>query len=445
MMRMETRLFGCLLCFGVGCNASEPSAVPPQASGPAGAPAANAAPAVPAAGTSGPAPSTAGAGVVTPPSAAAGSSAPTLPASTAGTPAVPRSSTPGPSDPAQPPTTTPEVIDHHADIRGKCAGIDSGYPDDKACIPAPSPDEGIQIHVGPKDYKDADEVAKYLMQPGEESSECWTLVLPNEEEIVYQTSMLSGRPGTHHIINTLFAGGLTEGGFGRCADATAMSATPSIGSLPGASKAYMARSTVPPEYADVGRTIPAKATAQADMHYFNFTDKPIIREVWINIYFAKLEDIKREAQQIRGMGGFGWNQNPIAPGTDMVYKYECPVKGEGHLLNLLGHYHAHGKRFTASIRRATGETEKVFEMFDYLDPAVFEYNSVVTNPMFAEGSAGALSGQLAVHDGDTVLWECHVVNDSDVALRYVNEVKTGEMCNLWGASLGIEKLNCLRP
>jgi hypothetical protein len=27
----------------------------------------------------------------------------------------------------------------------------------------------------------------------------------------------------------------------------------------------------------------------------------------------------------------------------------------------------------------------------------------------------------------------------------VNEVKTGEMCNLWGSSLGIEKLNCLRP
>jgi hypothetical protein len=181
------------------------------------------------------------------------------------------------------------------------------------------------------------------------------------------------------------------------------------------------------------------------MHYFNFTEKPLIREYWMNLYYAKAEDITEEAQQIRGMGGFGWNTNPIAPGTDTVYKYSCPVKGSGYILNLLGHYHAHGKRFTAFIQRKSGgDPEKVFEMYDYLDPANFEYNTVVKNPDFSTTTSGAVSGRLAINDGDTLMWECHVINDSDTPLKYVNEVKTGEMCNLWGTSLGITKWDCLK-
>jgi hypothetical protein len=342
--------------------------------------------------------------------------------------------------PATPGTggATPAANADFPDVRGMC-GINSGWPGDETCIPAPSAEEGMQLHVGPKDFKDTADVEKYVLQAGQETSMCWTFTTPNTEEVWYQTSLLSGRAGTHHIINTMYSGGtFPDAPFARCGDSTQ-----AIGSIPGASKAYMPRQHVAPEYAHVGRSIPAKATIQADMHYFNFTDKPLVREFWLNLYFAKKADITEEAFQIRGMGGFGWNSNPIAPGTDKVYKYSCPVKGEGHILNLLGHYHAHGKRFTASIQRAAGGTEKVFEMFDYQDPATFEYNSVVTNPMFTDVTAGAVSGQLAVHNGDTVLWECHIVNDSEVGLRYVNEVKTGEMCNLWGASLGIEKLSCL--
>jgi hypothetical protein len=165
----------------------------------------------------------------------------------------------------------------------------------------------------------------------------------------------------------------------------------------------------------------------------------------MNLYYAKAEDITEEAQQIRGMGGFGWNSNPIAPGTDMVYKYSCPVKGNGYILNLLGHYHAHGKRFTAFIQhKSGGDPEKVFEMYDYLDPANFEYNTIVKNPDFSTSTSGAVSGRLAISDGDTLSWECHVINDSDTPLKYVNEVKTGEMCNLWGTSLGINKWDCLK-
>jgi hypothetical protein len=337
-------------------------------------------------------------------------------------------------------------VDIYADQRGSCK-INSGYPDDKACIAAPKPSEGMQIHVGPSDYNDPDEVAKYLLHPGEESSECWTFHTPNDDTVYYQTFALSGRAGTHHIINTMFDDSLDlqDGGFTSCADPGTGTNVNIIDNLPGASKPYMARGTVAPENKQVGRKILAHSAAQADMHYYNFTDHDIIREFWMNIYFVKKEDITEEAQQIRGMGGFGWSSKPIAPRTDETFSYSCPIKGNGRILSLLGHYHAHGKRFTASIKRKNGDVEQVFDMYDYMDPATFEYNTAIENPKFSDGNAGATSGILEVQDGDTLMWDCHIVNDSDVGLRYVNQLKTGEMCNLWGSSLGIDAFNCLKP
>jgi hypothetical protein len=342
---------------------------------------------------------------------------------------------------AMPPTTMPPAAS--ADPRGKCE-INSGYPDDKACLVAPAADLGLQIHVGPKDYKDAADVAKYIQMPGEESSECWTFHTPNAEEVYYQTFELSGRAGTHHIINTMYNTQIADGGFTVCADPGTGTNGNIIDNLPGASKAFMARGIVAPENKNVGRKIPANVTSQADMHYFNFTEKPLIREFWMNVFYAKKEDIKETAAQIRGMGGLIWSAAPIAPGTDMTYKYECPITGNGRILSLLGHYHSHGKHFTASIRRAGGgAVEKVFEMYDYQDPATFEYDTVSKNPAFSAATAGATSGMLEVKEGDVLMWDCHIINDGTVGLTYTNEVKTGEMCNLWGSSLGVTPLNCV--
>jgi hypothetical protein len=176
------------------------------------------------------------------------------------------------------------------------------------------------------------------------------------------------------------------------------------------------------------------------MHYFNFTDEPLLREFWVNIYTIDAEAVKREALQMRGYGGVTWTFSPIAPGTDMVYSYSHPITGDGFIMALLGHYHSHGRRFTASITRNGSTTpEKLYETFDYNEPILFHYNTIVDNPAFADGSAGAVSGVLEVHNGDVLNWECHVINDGEVPLRYTNEVKTGEMCNLWGHSVGIPK------
>ena len=61
----------------------------------------------------------------------------------------------------------------YQDPRGKCS-INSGFPDDNACLLAPDPSVGFQVHIGPTDYNNPDEINKFLFEPGMESSECWT-------------------------------------------------------------------------------------------------------------------------------------------------------------------------------------------------------------------------------------------------------------------------------
>jgi hypothetical protein len=331
----------------------------------------------------------------------------------------------------------------YPDPRGKCT-IDSGFPDDHACLLPPDPKEGMQIHIGPTDYKNMDEINKFIFHAGQEAAECWSFHTPNTEQIDYQTFELSGRAGTHHIINTMYDVEVTDGGFTVCMDGGTGSSPDIIDNLPGASKAYMARTLVAPEYKDVGRTIGPNTPSQADMHYFNFTDADILREFWMNIYFVDKSLIKQTGSQIRGMGGLSWLVTPIQPGTDMVYQYSCPIDKDGFIIELLGHYHSHGKRFTAYLNHQGGMREKVFEMYDYMDPKTFQYDSITTNPMFSDSAAGAFTGDLPVKAGDSLDWECHVVNDGQTALSYTNEVKTGEMCNLWGESVG-PTLNCVLP
>ncbi|HVU06056.1 MAG TPA: hypothetical protein VHE30_30105 [Polyangiaceae bacterium] len=324
---------------------------------------------------------------------------------------------------------------------GGC-GISTGYAGDDRCLAPPAPGEGIQIHVGPTDYTDSAEVAQFLMQPGDESSECWTFHTPNMEKVYYQSFELSGRPGTHHIINTMYKTELEDGGFSACKDPGVGLSGDILANLPGASRPVILREPVAPENEHIASEIPANTPSQADMHYFNLTDQPILREFWLNIYTVPESQVTEASNQIRGMGGLSWNFTPIPPQSHDTYQYTCPIPADGRVIELIGHTHAHGIRETAWIRHAGGDRTKVFEQFNYLEPQIFYYDTVTQNPAFSEREAGALTGQLPVVAGDSLDWECEVNNDSDVALRYTNEVKTGEMCNIWGQSVG-PLINCV--
>ncbi|HYI06280.1 MAG TPA: hypothetical protein VD858_15405, partial [Reyranella sp.] len=333
-----------------------------------------------------------------------------------------------------------EALDY-PEPRGGCPELDSGFVGDDACIAPPAADEGFQIHIGPEDYANP---GPYEVAINEENSLCVSFRLPNTENKFYQGSIVSGRPGTHHIINTMYVAGTTinENTFEACLDPGTGTNPSILANLPGASKPFMPRKKMAPENEGLGSEIPAMAPAQADMHYYNFTEAPLLREVWMNFYYIDAAKVTETARQIRGMGGLGW---AITPGTDHVYQYTCPIPSAGRIVGLLGHYHAHGKRFSAYLEKADGSQKKVFEMYDYNEPAEFMYDSAAMNPAFAANKAGAVSGTLEVAAGDILQWECHIINDSDVTLDYSNKVKNGEMCNLWGTTVlsGTDKMDCV--
>jgi len=101
-------------------------------------------------------------------------------------------------DPMMPPGEVPPVVDEPAD---KCmdrrvsyavpchddpdpCGIKSGWPGDEYCLLPPAEGEGFQIHIGPDDYTNEAEVAKYVIQAGEEFNNSVLGHIPVEQDVV---------------------------------------------------------------------------------------------------------------------------------------------------------------------------------------------------------------------------------------------------------------------
>ena len=323
------------------------------------------------------------------------------------------------------------------DPRGGCSDLDTRFLGDDACIAPPAPDEGFQIHIGPEDYDEEAEVAQFILRPGEETSQCWTYHTPNQEDIYYSSYVFSGRPGTHHVFNSMLSVEVEDGGgFKVCVDSGLGNSSGRVGGLPGAGRAYVARQPIAPENEKLGSFVAANTPAEADMHYFNFTEDDILREFWLNVYYIDADEVEDTVKVVRGMGGLSWTAAPIAPGTDQVYRYECPFSADGRLIGIAGHYHAHGVRETAHIRRADGTRFPIFEMYDYNDQATFAFDSITDNPEFTGEADFGHTGMLEVSAGDVLEWECHIINDSDVPLRYTNSVHEGEMCNIFAGYVG---------
>ena len=89
--------------------------------------------------------------------------------------------------------------------------LNSGYEGDEYCILPPPADKGIQIHFGPKDYKNMADVQPYLLPPGGESNSYGIAHIPLTEARWYNRVEIRMRPGSHHLINTLVQGKACRG------------------------------------------------------------------------------------------------------------------------------------------------------------------------------------------------------------------------------------------
>lgn len=295
-------------------------------------------------------------------------------------------------------------------------GLNTKWEGDEYCINAPPADKGFQMHIGPSSYDNPE--AKYLLQPGGELTETFTATSGNTTDVYYYWRQYRMRPGSHHLI---INGGGGLGGLGR-----------RLGGSSNAAKDNPEAGVIAPENEGVGMPLAANTTLSNSLHYFNFTDQPIIKEVWVNFWYRDAALVKEPTKEVFSMLGMG-----IAPGQHVYAHGTCNITGTGRLLTAYGHVHAHNQRF--SVWRTRGaEKLLIHEAYDWEHPNISEYSSTVVNDPLNPTSRvdGGFSGIVDLIPGDQIEFECDIVNDTNSVFVGLNEAENDEMCILIGDTVG---------
>ena len=373
-----------------------------------------------AAGNAAPASSTA---AVSPAQASAPRATPSMQAaapssSSAMVPAAPAAS---PADMAPPadmaaaamePAATPATDGKMPIAMDEC-GLDTQWAGDEYCILPPPADQGFQLHIGPSNYDNPE--PEYVLQPGEENVVNMSAVSGNEQDVFYYYRQYRMRPGSHHVIVQVD---------GR-----------RIGGIQNLARDEPENGMIAPEDQGVGLELKARSTMNVNLHYYNFTDKPSIREVWVNYWYKDAESVTDVSRPIYSMTGV----TAAVAHSHVVVGATCPVTGDGRVLNLYGHRHLNNVRFSV-WRTSGGQRDLVFDDYNAEHPGFMAYNSLTMNPApdpMAKILGGA-SGILELKDGDTLDFDCEIINNTDKNFRGLNEAEDDEMCIMIGDSVSAQ-------
>jgi hypothetical protein len=325
--------------------------------------------------------------------------------------------------------------------------VKSGFPGDDLCILPPDPAQGFQFHFGPKDYNDKTEVGRYLLQPGEEKTECVFTPGSNTKTAYIMEYHSRLRPGSHHLLNYV--------------QPTANGAAPrtSIGPEPcnqnqnfrmlfGATSAVMdvARASPGAENEGVAVQLDAKQQVVLQLHVINASSAPILREAWANFRYADPRTVTELADPIQFTAGVVSN---IPVGTSVINRGSASVPSSAapdfRLVAAIPHYHAHTTKFVA-YKTINGKRELLLAQYNTLghvaEPTLVAFDSATQNPVADDTTQtdGAFTGIVHMAPGDTIDWECTQTNDGigpngttfTTSLQFTEQVYTGEMCNLFG-------------
>ncbi|HEX4335157.1 MAG TPA: hypothetical protein VH062_04545 [Polyangiaceae bacterium] len=315
---------------------------------------------------------------------------------------------------------------------GDPCNLHSGYPGDEYCMLPPPDGKGIQIHFGPKSYTDPNEVAKYVMNAGEEFNAYGLATIPGSGDHYYNNVQIRMRPGSHHLINTLVTGtDSTPDGF--VANSIGCPGTP-VGSFPGSQN--LIRNMPPggvqaPENVGIGSELQGGTRLCLNHHAYNFdSDQPKLREIWINVWFVDESEVTQKTQAVTITAG---PFQGIPPHTQKVLKATGSATGTGRIITMFGHRHAATDRFAV-----WKNDELVYDSWHWDESVTYDYDSITTNPAPNPTAKddGATSGILPVAAGDKINIECDVNNTTDNTLTFKNELYTGEMCILFGSAVG---------
>ncbi|HEY6561765.1 MAG TPA: hypothetical protein VI072_31060 [Polyangiaceae bacterium] len=298
-------------------------------------------------------------------------------------------------------------------------GLNTGWDGDEYCLPPPPAELGFQVHYGPASYDDPGEIQKYLIDPGKDTN-IFTdpITAGNDSDIYFYKRQYRMRPGSHHLIvfgegqGSLLGNGRRLGGSQN-------------------SRKDNPKGRVPPENVGIGMPLAANSQLTLNLHHFNGTPKPLLREAWVNVWYIDPSTVKQEAREIFLWAGLG---QVIAPGASTTVRGKKTISEAGRILTLYGHRHSNNVRFAAYLNG-----QLVFDDYDWKEPAVFEFNSLTKNllPEASSGRAGAVSGMLELKPGDVLEWQCDIENHHSEAITFgENEAITSEMCILVGDAVG---------
>lgn len=313
---------------------------------------------------------------------------------------------------------------------------DSGFPGDEWCILPPPEELGTQVHVGPDSYDNVD--PSFLLAPGGEVNDYYYVNSVNAEEHFYYRTNWRMRSGSHHMIINLIEE--REDGWSTVGDiGVGFGGGGTSRSFGGAQRPDQDRPQgvmdIPPENAGLGARLRAHDQFSFNLHHFNMGESDILREAWVNVWYKPEAEVTQEMQ---GIAIFG---NPadvnVAAGQHKELHYVCNVQGDTRVITLNGHRHMNTDRFGVWLERG-GMDMPVYESFYYTDMPTFQYDSISMNPIpdLDSRTDGAWTGMLELHAGDKLHFVCDITNRIDQPLRFANEVKTGEMCILFGSRTG---------
>jgi len=309
----------------------------------------------------------------------------------------------------------------------------TGFAGDSMCLPKPPPSEGFQLVYGPADYTDTGTMAPYILQPGDETNDCYYEKTSNTSDVFVSAHQFYMRPGSHHLCANVKTSGAMADGFhtcqadDRCPGTLGGSQTPKVDELMDPA----------PENQGLARKVLANAQAVINFHVINTTAKPLLREAWMNFLYLDPSKVTGILGNLFLAGGLGFL---IAPGTHQTYQYACSPNRPVRVLGIAAHMHMHTTRMSVWHVDTSGQPNLIYENFDWQDPKEIRYDSAHTNPASSRATQapGGASGQMVVQPGETIQWECEVNNTSDGVLTFRNEVQTGEMCIVTGAVVAVD-------
>ena len=273
------------------------------------------------------------------------------------------------------------------------------------------------------------------------------MVTPNDATEYYFKQQYRMRTGSHHMIVQNSTNTSTTAAWAPCQGGI----VGAIGGTQHVIEDLPPGGNVAPEDEGLGRALSPHSPIDIQLHFYNTTDKPRLREVWVNWLYKP----KAEVTTNLGMlGGFvvkrdaAGNRLPLALAHTQatvgnVCKAEQAIPAAtsttpARIVTLFGHAHTHNTRFVVYKDKADGSSDVVYDSYDGAEAPTYTYDTLVQNPVPdpANRKSGGTSGLLLLSPGEQLRFSCDINNDTDFDFLGANEVNTDEMCNLFGSVAG---------